>query len=72
MKEEELVVKDPRLEPGFPGVRRSKSGKVTEFAELKYDVRLLKFVLLPTNAHTRPLVRRTLRRPATTHLHPRH
>jgi hypothetical protein len=53
MKEEELVVKDPRLEPGFPGVRRSKSGKVNELAELKYDVRILKFVLLSTNTHIR-------------------
>jgi histone-lysine N-methyltransferase SETD1 len=36
MKEDELVVKDPRLEPGF---RRGKSGRVNEFIEVKYDVR---------------------------------
>ena len=36
MKEDELVVKDPRLEPGF---RRGKGGRVNEFLEVKYDVR---------------------------------
>jgi hypothetical protein len=36
--------KDSKLEPGFPGVRRSKGRMVDELLKLAHDVR---FVVLP-------------------------